>query len=429
MSKVNRNKTTSSNSKSTSWLIDNRNSPVPDLGLEGYPDEVTVAAGDRLRFMISGPPSETGVSLVRLRNGDPNPAGPGYREAAVNWGQPRTLAVTRQHLDLGSYVEIPHSDSMEASSFTLALWFYPTCINGGWHALAAKWVCGDLGFALYVAGDHILTSALSYDGETAVWMSAYDFVQEKVWQFCALTYDSDLGQAVLCLSTGDRAAPLSVVSKEIQPGPIHQSKAPLLFGATHDIDAEPARHWAHFNGKLANPILLGTALSLDEVARLARGEQTEEFEPLLGLWDFSREVASSRIVDLSTHGNHGKAINAPARAVTGPYWDRWPTYLYSQAPDEYNAIYLHDDDLDDAKWQPSVIVEVPQNARSGIYALRVERDADRLFLPFVVNPPTSRSSLGVLVPTLTWQAYSSNTQPYSYTDDGVLDRVPCLYNV
>ena len=34
----------------------------------------------------------------------------------------------------------------------------------------------------------------------------------------------------------------------------------------------------------------------------------------------------------------------------------------------------------------------------------------------------------MLLPTLTWQAYSSNRSPYSFTEDGVLDRALCLYD-
>jgi N,N-dimethylformamidase len=33
------------------------------------------------------------------------------------------------------------------------------------------------------------------------------------------------------------------------------------------------------------------------------------------------------------------------------------------------------------------------------------------------------------MPTLTWQAYSSNRAPFSFTEDGVVDRALCLYDV
>lgn len=421
-----------------------RLSPVPGIGLEGYTDEISVPAGGTIQLMIGGPPATAKLKIVRLIHGDPHPDGPGFKESAVDWGQSISVDVAEQFTDYGSYIEIPHADSLHPTeAFTLAMWYYPTLLGGGWHTLAAKWGApGDLCYALYCCGDRLLTAAISYDGHTVVWAAAREFVQKMEWQFVAFTYDSKSGE--LYLYTGKKGAPdprysspkrgeaglihLVASPKKVGAGPIHRSKVPLLFGATPDPD-NPQRHWAHFNGKIGHPVLLGEALDHKRVLALAEGEDPQDLASVLGCWDLSQTVTGSRVVDVSPNGNHGIAVNAPARAVTGPWWAGLESRRYTENPQDYNAIHLHEDDLEDARWEPTAELQVPAEARSGIYAARLENGHDRLFLPFIVRPSAPRSELGYLIPTLTWQAYGSNRSPWSHTEDGVLDRALCLYQV
>jgi len=415
-----------------------RLSPVPGLGLEGYIDEITIPAGGKVQCMVSGPPGQAQIRVVRLIHGDPNPMGPGYKESPVQWGQPDKIQVEEQFTDFGSYIEIPHSDVLNPKGpFTLALWVYPTLIGGGWHTLAAKWASGNLSYALYCAGNRFLTAAISRDGITAKWATAREFLQLKCWQFVAFTFDPDSGELSLyqwlkdvpgAIDTKSSDDPLVFAPKRLKPGPVYPGQAPLLFGATPD-PANLDRHWAHFNGKIGHPLLLAEALDRDRMWALAQGEEPQHLAPVLGCWDLSQEVNKARVVDLSLHGNHGLAVNAPARAVTGPFWAGMPSRLYTERPQDYNAIHFHEDDLADARWQPTCEVQIPPEARSGIYAVRLQSSHDQLFLPFIVRPPAPRYELAFLVPTLTWQAYGSNRSPYSYTEDGVLDRGLSLYEV
>src|SRR5207253_5237754 len=127
---------------------------------------------------------------------------------------------------------------------------------------------------------------------------------------------------------------------------------------------------------------------------------------VLGHWDFARDVTSTRVVDVTSHKNHGTAVNFPARAVTGPTWADSPARVFTDTPSAYAAIHFHDDDLDDAGWEPSVAINVPPDARTGLYAASLEIEHDRLFVPFVVRPRKREAELALLLPTLTWQAYS-----------------------
>jgi N,N-dimethylformamidase len=413
-------------------------SPVPGVGLEGYASEVSVAPGDRHEFMAGGPPGPAQVSLARLIHGDPSPHGPGHKEEPLDWGQPKSVEVREQFIDFGSYVEIPHAEALNLrGSFTLALWYWPTLLSGGWHTLAAKWHKGDLSYGLYCAGNRLLTAAISFDGVTAQWSTGRDFVQLRSWQFAALTYDPEAGLLSLhqmlkggpgALDTGSSGTDALVTSsRPLAGGHVYAGRAPLLFGALPEAD-HPGRHWAHFNGKIGHPALFDVALDRDRLTALAGGEAPERIGHVLGCWDFGLEVSSTRVVDLSPYGNHGRAVNAPGRAVSGPRWSGSLSRRYTDNPENYNAVHFHEDDLEDAHWEIAFDVTVPAEARSGIYAAQLERGADRLFIPFIVRPREPRSELAVLIPTLTWQAYSSNRAPYSYSEDGLIDRGLCHYD-
>src|SRR5438874_2467153 len=118
-------------------------SPFPGVTLEGYADCVGVAAGESIRFMLSGSRGEALFSIVRPVHGDPNPAGPGVKVEPVPWAEDSTVLVSPRRLDLGSFVEVPHSGALAPrGSLTLALWHFPTLLTGHWQTLAAKWEPG-----------------------------------------------------------------------------------------------------------------------------------------------------------------------------------------------------------------------------------------------------------------------------------------------
>ncbi|MCE2437824.1 MAG: LamG domain-containing protein [Candidatus Latescibacteria bacterium] len=413
-------------------------SPVPGLGLEGYADELTLPVGAEIAFKLGGPPGTVKVNLSRLIHGDPNPDGPGYREEHVSWGQPDRIEVSNQVTDYGSFVEIPNADALNPTGpFTVGLWFKPTLGGGGWRALAVKWARENLGYGIFFAGERFLTAAVSHDGRTAHWATARENIHVGNWQFVAFSYRPDPGEIRLYQQVGDTAGvvetrssrdTLGFSSKVIRKGTVYAGNAPLLFGACEDPDRDGG-HWAHFTGKIAHPVILGDALDHKGIQALACGKDPSTLGPVIGSWHLGQEVTGPRVVDLSDNRNHGLAVNAPGRAVTGPFWGGMPSRLYTDQPDDYNAIYLHEDDLEDAGWPTTFSVAVPPHARSGIYALRARTDSDTLFVPFIVTSKAPRSELACLIPTLTWQAYGSNRAAFSYTEDGVLDRTLCTYDV
>src|SRR5262249_45826188 len=78
-------------------------------------------------------------------------------------------------------------------------------------------------------------------------------------------------------------------------------------------------------------------------------------------------------------------------------------------PEEYTAAHFHDDDLDDARWAPDFTLTVPEDLRSGIYAVHLQTDADEDYVPFIVSPRRGQPSAQIpaLLPTFTYLAYAN----------------------
>jgi N,N-dimethylformamidase len=404
-------------------------SPFPNPVLEGYTDEISLSPGETITFMVSGSAGEAEVEVCRLIHADSNPAGSGFKATTVDWAQPSSIQIAPQVTDFGSYIEVPHCETLSPpGAFTLALWFCPTLAGKGWHTLAAKWAADDISYAIYICGYNALTAAISRDGKMLEWCTGREPVHPLRWQFAAFAYDPGLGNACLYQWLGDPASPATASPRTLGKGSVHGGKAPLLFGAT--VHPEFAQvHFCHFNGKIAKPILLGAAIGAESVIPLACTKDPGSLAPVLGYWDLSQEVSGTKVVDVSPTAAHGVAVNAPGRAVTGPFWQGVPASLYAQQPADYDAVHFHDDDLDDARWRPSFVLGIPEDARSGIYAAALTHGEEKLFLPFVVRPRSPQAEVGFLLPTLTWQAYSSNRMAYNNAEDGVLDRGLCAYDV
>ena len=73
------------------------------------------------------------------------------------------------------------------------------------------------------------------------------------------------------------------------------------------------------------------------------------------------------------------------RAVTGHnFTGRRPVFCL--APEEYGAIYFHDDDLEDAGWEADFALTVPDDLRSGVYAVHLQAGDAEDYVPFFVRP-------------------------------------------
>jgi N,N-dimethylformamidase len=192
-----------------------------------------------------------------------------------------------------------------------------------------------------------------------------------------------------------------------EPG---RPEVPTTLGACSD--SRTGATSGHLNGKLDSPAVLGRALDEAAAAALARGERLAD--GLLARWDFAAEIGpegvpSDRCTDAGPNGWHGRCRGAPYRAMTGWNWTGQEEN-YRHAPGEYGAIHFTDDALEDAGWNTDVRLEVPNDLRSGVYALRVTLGEHVDRIPFWVLPPPGTATARVLLlfPTASYMAYAND---------------------
>jgi N,N-dimethylformamidase beta subunit-like protein/concanavalin A-like lectin/glucanase superfamily protein len=393
----------------------------------GYVQSPWCTAGDSVELMLGGTEAELPLSVVRLRHGDPSPSGPGLLYDTVSWDVPERVDARDHALNLGSYASIPTLPPLQGGAGTIAVHLRPTLVRGGWHAIAVRLpLAGELGFALLIGGQGILAGcAVAADGRE-VWISSPEAVAVGRWQSAALAIDPTGGELRLTHRIDG-----SVLSRAVALTGYEGTGtgAPLLFGAAPDPAARTdgaLRHY--FNGSLARPVVLGGALSAADAAELLHDGEPPLAVPVVGRWACGEQVQGRTLVDRSPSAAHGVLHNAPARAIPGPDWVARDAARYQDSPQTYDAVRLHEDDLDDARWPPAATLDVPTDAAPGIYAARIDDGQHGLWLPFVVARPRPAAPALALIPTLTWQAYSSNRRPFTWSEDGVIDAGVALYD-
>ena len=112
----------------------------------------------------------------------------------------------------------------------------------------------------------------------------------------------------------------------------------------------------------------------------------------------------------------------PTRAMVGTLWSG-REQCWRHAPRDYGAIHFHADDLGDCEWQADFTWTVPDDLRSGAYALHLTCDSGEDWLPLYVLPRRQGpfAPIAFLASTFTYQAYANHAR--SSIDQAYYDRV------
>jgi N,N-dimethylformamidase len=180
---------------------------------------------------------------------------------------------------------------------------------------------------------------------------------------------------------------------------------------------------SHFNGRLEGVTVYSGYLTEADLAVAPYGYSPDL--PLTAHWNFSKDIASSRVVDEGPHAAHGTLLQSPARAVPGHNWSGREVD-HRQCPDEYGAIHFHDDDVADLGWEVDLDFEVPTDLESGVYAFRLRDGAREDHVPFFVRPSKgqARAKIAVLIPTFSYLAYANEriSAGVDFVAAGMTDR-------
>jgi N,N-dimethylformamidase len=378
--------------------------------LVGYADRFSVHAGERLRFMVSSfGPAGYRAALVRLLGDDGKER---VIENAVNGDYP----ARRQEIHSGSYAIVPEAKPLSGlESFTVALYLWPTTPSRGRQALLAK---GDpargRGFALTLGTDGTVQLEIADGAGGKASVGSGRALQPRHWYWVAASFDAASGRVTILqqpIRNFARAEDAATVNATVRlAGCGAANREPLTMAAflarAEDDRLKPV---ARYNGKLEAPRLLDLALDAEGLARLRADSFDASLRPhLVGAWDFSKEIASTRIRDLSPWRLDGRVENLPTRAMKGHNWDGtardWTT-----RPEFYGAIHFHENDLYDAGWEADFDLALPANLPSGVYAMRLTAGEEVERVPFFVRPARGgkAADLLFLVPTASYMAYAN----------------------
>ena len=382
------------------------------LNILGYADRLSAQPGQIIKFMVSCEDSASSfrADVVRLICSDDSPSGPGFKESIVETSSNGDYPGRRQRAYAGSYALIPNNPVFKnISSFTIEVVVWATTPDQGSQGLVTRWNKNEgNGFGLII--NELGTVALVVDSKSVV--SSDKPIMARMWTLVAASYDAIHGVAKLqqrpLMPAPYADSPNSVETKIVLPPRTYQDM-PLIAGAWHK-GWDGNRHVAdgHFNGKLARPRIYDRVLNLDEV-----GKKVPDSAGLLAAWDFGRDMESEKVTDISINQLDGKTINLPTRAVTGPGWSG-SAMNWTECPTEYDAIHFHEDDLLDCGWEVDVTFSIPNEFRSGVYALRCRSSTGEQRIPFFVRPKRGSTveKIALLMPTATYMMYGNQHANY-----------------
>ncbi len=354
--------------------------------LLGYVDPLSVAAGDEVRLMVSAT-ADYEVALLRLGHGSDDVRGPGVREEVVELLGSHAARV--QRLPSGSYLHAPAHPGLDVDAFTVSAWIMPTLAGRLQAVIARRDRSGRRGWALGLTGDDRL----------AVWAGAQDM------PVAVTDRPVPVGRWTFVTASFDRAG-VSLTQIPVPEWPVGSWRASARHAGPVDVGAvgiEPqvAAWWsdgvavAHFNGRIDRPTIFAGA---GEPAGL----------PVLARWRPGLDPHGITVPDDGPFALHAEAVNTPARGVPGANWTG-REIDFRLAPDEYDALHFHDDDLTDAGWAPEITLRLPDDLRSGVYAFRLSAGPDEVRIPFFVRPRQGTTArVAVLIPTFTYLAYANS---------------------
>ena len=365
--------------------------------ITGYSDRLSACAGESIAFKVSSQSSSPyRATLVRVVHADPNPAGPGFRVEYLSDVFTTERPSIAQPLHRGSYGRVTRLPLVGmADGLSVSVRIMPTAPSRGEQCVMSHGDPRSGGWRLAIDSEGVLVTMACAPAPVQL---RCDLSLPARWLELRLSADPDAGTLALQVSDVhtevEGAFRLEVATPwRVPTKPPTASQADLLIGASPDDGGVPH---CHFNGRIESPTVVAASDAHDPSA-------------IVAAWDFACGIDTADIVDTGPHKRHGRLINLPTRAVAGSRWTG-REHCWRHAPEHYAAIHFHDDDLHDAGWATGFEFTVPQALKSGAYAMLIEAEGERDWLPFYVTPAPGSSSgarIAFVAPTYTYVAYAN----------------------
>lgn len=385
----------------------------------GYAWPLVVSPGETVRFHLSSPVLErANATVVRVRCADPDPDGPGLKLDVPGTPIDGPVALCEQPIRPGACAIIADAPALSPASLSAGCFIWPTAPRERAQTILSRWRA-DLAEGWRLGLDesgHLIFHVAGSAGQARV--RAAKPVLEREWLFVAISYDAQSGAVALTQRSLDPQGGRDISGTAAGKAPANLSwpkETALVFAAHAKTDGGMPLTEGHYDGKIDRPRLFAAALPEEALRRACETLAPSPADPaLIGAWDFSREMNSATIHDLSTNRLDGTLRNMPMRAMTGANWDG-SVVQWRERPELYGAIHFHSDDMADCEWEPGLEFIVPSDWRSGFYALRLteregSEDPVESYVSFFVRTPLgkARSKLALVASTATYQAYANS---------------------
>jgi N,N-dimethylformamidase len=389
------------------------------LKILGYPDRISVAPGEEIAFKVS---LEEGTRfdarLVRVIHGDANPAGPGLKFRHIATPIDGSHQGMRQRIDAGSYMIVEQAPPLAAKPFTFFAMIWPTLPERRDQTLIAQWD-PNTGHGFRIAVDEGRLCVTLGDGQGIARLDSGKAMLVRQWYSVAVAIDPATGRVTLDQipvghyaqvdDRGHAEATLKIGSVELE--------APLFLAGCSQVDGTIG---AHFDGKIDGPMLCEGLRPAELHKTLREIDPVTPAPKIIARWDFSKEMEGVTAIDVGPNQLHGKLMQLPTRAMKGWNWTG-EEHHWVRMPDQYGAIHFHHDDLYDAGWETSVALTIPDDLKSGPYALHVacgesnETATRDSYIAFFVRPPRNgargkRPDVAFLAPTCSYLAYANHAE-------------------
>ncbi|RUX22295.1 hypothetical protein EOA13_36220 [Mesorhizobium sp. M7A.F.Ca.US.011.01.1.1] len=387
--------------------------------LRGYTQSPNIPAGSGVTIHVSSDVGDYEATLVRLINGDPNPSGPGFKEEEVrDLGR---FKGRRQETRPGNMIRADLRRPMSfEGGFTFHAFVKPTRPRDGYQVIASQGQPGKAGWELSIRQGRMAFSLVDSNGnrnEIACDKPFFDYV----WYAVSVTVDTELRSVTLRQRSvingfNSRFGPVvpidAICEKAITLTGIPAiADDPVTLGAALSADGKAGLHC--YNGKLDSPVIFEACLGAEDLRLLDNGHSVVRPESCFARWDFSygislNGIATDHVQDVSGNEQHGVCHNQPIRACTGWNW-KGKFDCYMVAPQQYGAIWFHSDALEDCGWDADFTLDVPEDASSGVYSVRLRGGGYEDYVTFFVTPAAKakRAPIAVIMPTFTYMSYSN----------------------
>lgn len=397
-----------------------------------YADTLECRPGDEMALYVSAStPQDVTISLVK-----PHAAG---ETSSLDWAYEPVAAVPSVHAHAGPQTtyngsfglveDVTAPDTMTALTMTAFIW--PTR-PGAEAQTIMSWQTGRGRIDLGLDGDGNLHGSVYGGDALGGEVTGERPLTDRQWYLVALTVrpDGDSHQLILTQVPLGASDPSEMPASATETCSVPErmgGTGRLVLAASRLVQAPDGqiRTPVAFDGKIDSPALLADVLDTGELETTAVNGPAW-LDHAFAAWDFGSDFSSDRFRSRVAGQPDGRLINAPARGMTGRNWTG-DILDFRHAPEQYGAIHFHSDDLEDAAWQRTASLRLPDDLPSGIYCALVEGERVQDHVPVVVSRAAGHAAKDVLflVPTYSYIAYANSrlAEELDYSD-GVLTDLP-----